>query len=368
MIITSADFWEDAPRARYQVAEAIAKKHKVYFVSANKPGLPNLKKCWIHKNFVVMVPYFPTDYRIRYRIPFINKIYQAWLFKLLEKESNDENEVVVINFDNTATEIFKYFKNVIYFCNDYNIRYFYFAAIKRYLEKSERIVAKNAKLCVATSQFLVDRLEKFNGNVLESRLGAPNVEGELFFRKNKKLKIGLVGFHLHEKRISIEIIRNLVRNPIVELYVYGRVSKKLKAVFSEYSNIKMRGVLKRSSLLNELKQISVGIAPYRLEDVNPGGTSNKLWVYLAVGKPVVMSDLPNIKKWHINDKFIYSAKTETEFVEKVVDAYRDDNEELMYSRARFALDNSWDSRIHILMNGINKSIVESRAETKCLDD
>ncbi len=355
MIFTNTDFWEDPPRARHQVAEALSKKNKVYFISANKIGLPNLTRDCVKKNLVVVIPYFPIDYRIRYRISFINRIYQAWLFRLLSEVIIDEN-IVVINFDNTATQIFDYAENVIYFCNDYNIRYYYLESIKRYFRKCERIIAEKSKLCVATSEFLINRLKKYNKNVLELRLGSPYVIGDLVFSRNGTIKIGLVGFFLHERRISVKLIRELVLNSNVELYIYGSISKKLGKIFQKYENIKVRGIVKGNSLISELKQIDVGIAPYRIEDVNPGGTPNKLWLYLAVGKPVVISNLPSIKDWHFSKKFIYTAKNDADFVAKVFDAYQDDNRELMESRAEFAKDNSWNKRIDELVNSIDEAL------------
>jgi glycosyltransferase involved in cell wall biosynthesis len=354
IILTYSDFWDDPPRARHQVAEALAKGYKVSFISANRRGRPRLDRCRVQENLEVFTPFFPIDSRIRYRIPAINYRYQAWLFPLLKREIADD-KVIVINWDYTATRVFEYYDKVVFYCNDYPIRYYYFNAIKKYLEKCEQTMAEKSLLCVATVNFLVERLRKFNENVIELRLGAPLIDGELKFTRNDTVRIGLVGF-LDARRISLSIIKGLVSRPNVELHVYGVLHPRLRKDLERYGNIRLRGILTGKLLIEDLKRIDVGIAPYRVSDVNPGGTPNKLWLYLAVGKPVVISDLPSIKDWQFHDDFVYKAKDDKDFVEKIFSAYNRDSEELMKLRADFARENSWDTRITVLLERINAAI------------
>ncbi len=356
VILTNTDFWDDPPRIRHQVAESLAKKYKVYFVSANYKGFPKLKTNSINENLTVLIPHFFIDYRIRYRISFLNLLYQNWLFKLLKKKLGNNN--IVINFDNTATSLHYYFNNSVYYCNDYNIRYYYIKCIKDYLEKCESKVASNSKICFATSKFLVDRLKIFNNTVIELRHGAPIVNEKLIFKRNSTVKVGLVGF-LGSKRLSIEIIKKLASKPNTEIYLYGLIDNFFKDSLKNIYNIKFKGVLKGSELIHDLKKVDVGIAPYRIEDVNPGGTPNKLWLYLSVGKPVVITDLPSIADWNFNDKFVYRAKNDCDFIDKVYKAYREDTEELMFARSQFAKNNSWDRRTDKLVNDIKKIISQS---------
>jgi glycosyltransferase involved in cell wall biosynthesis len=353
VILTNTDFWDDPPRARHQVAEALSKRHKVYFISTNETGSLKLRKVAVRDNLLVLVPSYPIDYRIRYRVPFINASYQRWIFRELQKETCGK-EVIVLNFDNTATCIFDYFDRVVFYCNDYNIRYYYLNSIKRYFEDCERQIASKSILCVGTAGFLVERLRKFNANVLELRLGSPTLETELRYSRNGVVKVGLVGY-LAAKRISTDIIEGLLADDRVELRVYGRIESRLTKQLSGRKNVTLRGVLRGRPLLDDLQQIDVGIAPYRIEDVNPGGTPNKLWLYLAVGKPVVISDLPSIRDWVFPEKCVYRADGGGDFVAKVHQAYREDSRELMNVRADFARQNSWDRRIDVLLERIDST-------------
>lgn len=352
MVLTNTDFWEDPPRARHQVTEALMKNYSVFFVSTNRVGMHRIKIQDVDERLKVLIPYYPIDYRIRYRIGYFNKMYQNWLFGIL-KQTLKNKKVVVINFDNTATEIFKYFENVVFFCNDFNIRYYYLGAIKRYFEECEAYIATNSKLCVATSKFLSDRLLQYNSNTVELRHGAPLVASNPSFRRNGTVRIGLVGF-VHQRRFCQETLTELISKSNVEVYIYGTVTNRLRRLFGKYKNVRIRGVLKGKALIDELMKIDVGIAPYRIEDVNLGATPNKLWLYLSVGKPVVVSDIPAIRDWKFKEKFVYRAKNNYEFTNKVFEAYKEDNEELMISRFLFAKENSWDKRIEQLLAKIEE--------------
>jgi hypothetical protein len=61
--------WEEPPRARHQVAEALAKHHPVYFVSANEQGVPGLRQEQVDSNLTVLLPSWPVCQRRRYRWP-----------------------------------------------------------------------------------------------------------------------------------------------------------------------------------------------------------------------------------------------------------------------------------------------------------
>jgi hypothetical protein len=94
-LVNTITDWNEPPRARHQLAEALSQDHQVTFVSANRFGfIPAIKTVSVSENLTVIIPHFPVDSRVRYRIPLINKIYQNWLFKRIGKEYND---YIVIN-------------------------------------------------------------------------------------------------------------------------------------------------------------------------------------------------------------------------------------------------------------------------------
>lgn len=351
-IVNTITDWYEPPRARHQVAESLSKNYKVYFVSANKIGFAKLDIIPINERMNVLLPSWPIDYRMRYRLPVINEIYQDWLFNKI-KRLLDNKDITVINFDFTATHLVNFFQRNIYFCNDYNIRYYYVSAIKSYFERCEKQVAERALCCAATSKYLVSHLKAYNSNVIEIKLGAPFIQEIPKFNRGNKIRVGIVGF-LHENRTPLNIIEKIVRDTNVELVIYGKLSDALSKAFKKYNNIKYNGVLTGNRLLEKLKNIDVGIAPYNQSDVNRGGTPNKLWIYLALGKPVVVTRLPMITDWKFDEKYAYLADDEDEFIKNVYTAYNEDTADLQIKRHQFAQENTWDKRVEGLLKYINE--------------
>src|SRR4030042_6885289 len=200
-IINTFTKWDEPPRARHQVATEISKHYDTIFISANKTGLPKLKKKTINNNLSVIYPYFPITTKIRYRVPIINELYQLWLFSKLKKQYPD---YYVINFDFTARLIYRFFTKTIFYCNDN------FTAISkrinniliyRYHLRCERTVAEKANFCIATSGILKNKILNYTDRVYEIPLGGPSIKEfdikikyEIKNRHSGYINVGLVGY------------------------------------------------------------------------------------------------------------------------------------------------------------------------------
>ncbi len=335
--------WEEAPRARHQVAEALARRYPVYFVGANQTGPRGLKRHPINSNLTVLQPSWPIHPTTRYRGPPVNELYQNWLFSKIRKMLEGKN-VCVINFDHTATQIFRYFDEVVYYCNDYHIRNYPNRLIKKYFETCEAHVAARSRFCIGTCDYLRERLSVFNKRSFEIRLGAPSSEKPPAYRRTGVIRVGLVGY-IDEKKTSLRTIDRLAAVPNVEIVVYGPVTSSMSQFLAGRRNIETKTTLRGDELLKALDEIDIGIAPYKGVDGNPGRTPNKLWLYLAAGKPCVVRDLNGISDWQFEEKFVYRATNPEDFVEKVLKAYSEDSESLALRRHEFAKQNSWDIRM-----------------------
>ena len=98
--------WSEPPRARHQLARALAKNHHVAFVSINKIGRPSISIETPEKNITVISPCWWLHGKVNMRLPIINELYQKWLYKKLIKNYAD---YVAINFDLTAVHLKIYF-------------------------------------------------------------------------------------------------------------------------------------------------------------------------------------------------------------------------------------------------------------------
>ncbi|HEX3008277.1 MAG TPA: hypothetical protein VHO90_11765, partial [Bacteroidales bacterium] len=297
-LINTITDWSEPPRARHQVTSELSKKYKVVFVNANYVGLPRLKKKVERENLTILYPTFPVNFKIRYRIPIVNELYQRWLFKKLAKEYPGYQ---MINFDFSASLIHKYFDKVIYYCNDNFTRiskrinpYF----IYKYHERCEEKVATKALFCIATSGILKEKLQAFNPKSFEIPLGGPDmkefgIKVPLIKPSGGKIKLGLVGF-IRDSNTSAEILNDLLNTGKFEISLIGPIDPVLLSKIEKKEDLKLLGILIEKALYQALNKVDIAIAPYHFNKLDFGTTPNKLLIYLALGKPAVVTHLKAI--------------------------------------------------------------------------
>jgi len=356
-LINTLTHWEEPPRARHQVAHALSKDHTVVFVAANKPGFPGITTTVIHENLVVVTPYFPVLHKIRYRIPVLNELYQNWLFKQLLKSWSD---CKVINFDFTATRIFRYFRQVYYYCNDSFAaisRHINPAFIARYHARCESIVASGAVFCIAVSAILKDNLLQYNPKSFEIPLGSPDI-GQFGIRVAEDpdhkpvIKVGLMGF-IRIYNISFNAINYLLADENISMTFIGPVEDKFLDQIEKKDKVILKGTLAGKELYEEINRLDVTIAPYspRLtSDERSGvGTGSKIYHYFAMGKPVVISYMAGLMNLDLPEGFVYIARSDEEFPELVNKAWNENSRELVRKRVDYATANTWGKRIEKFM-------------------
>ena len=365
-LINTLTHWEEPPRARHQVTHALSENHKVVFISANKKGLPHLRSEKINKNLTLVVPHFPIGHKFRYRLSFFNAIYQTWLFSKLYKTYRD---YTVLNFDFTAKRIFKYFNKVIYYCNDSfsaiskHINPYFIA---RYHKSCEEYIASHARFCIGVSPKLADNLSNFNPDSFVIPLGSPDLGNYKINYKNTpnsgvKISIVLMGI-IRRYNISVNVINLLLANNDITIALIGPVEERFIDMIEHKERLIIKGPMLGEELYKELSEYDVSIAPYvsRLtEDDNSGvGTGNKLYQYLALGKPVVISRMAGLNDIDLPNGFIYVANKEEEFPELVIKAHRENSPELIKQRIDYAKNNTWKKRMERLIGLIKENGID----------
>lgn len=348
-IINTITDWNEPPRARHQVTLALARKYRVVYIASNKIGFPELKYITHNENILVIQPYFIYDFRIRYRLPVLNELYQLWLFKKLKRKFPG---VDVINFDFTAYLIHRFFRRVYYYCNDN------FSSISRklniwpiysYHSFCERKLAGNAKFCVGTSAIITESLKKMNANSYEIPLGGPDIdefglEPLLKPSKTGPIHIGLVGF-IRNYNLSLKLINDILSQLDADITMIGPVEQEFYDNIIDKDRIKRMGILKDMPLLREVNKFDVAIAPYVDQKYSEGGIPNKLFIYLAMGKPAVVTELLSLKKMNLPENLVYLVKEEKDFPGIIKQAHLENNEKFIRQRIDFARLNTWDIRM-----------------------
>jgi hypothetical protein len=346
-LINTITAWDEPPRVRHQFAYSLAKKYPIIFVSRNKTGWFGIKISEPENNIMLIEPCFPLNYRFRYRLPFINELFQKWLYPKIFKIFP---QLIVINFDFTATQLLHYFPNSIYYCHDEyvgNTKY-RIKLIDKYIALCEKIVARNSKFCITTSMFLTNKLKAFNDATYEIPLGVSiqkiSNSNLLKVSEEGKIVLGLLGV-INERHTSLDLVNKIIMDNRFFLYLIGPIERSFVKKMNKSRNVEIVGILKGRDLVEKLMDIDIGIALYNLKSANPGTTSNKLWQYLALGKPVIISDLQNLKLDSFPEKSIYIMKDETNIAGIILLAYNENSPELMNTRIEFAKKNTWDVRV-----------------------
>jgi glycosyltransferase involved in cell wall biosynthesis len=128
-----------------------------------------------------------------------------------------------------------------------------------------------------------------------------------------------------------------------------------KNEMQQYPNIFLLGVKPYSLLPYYLSCMDVCLIPFTINKLTLAANPVKLYEYLAAGKPVVSTELPEVL---INASEVASiAKNDVDFIRKVecaVHASKDPQEKSrVLKRITFAKENSWQKRVE----GIEKVIV-----------
>jgi glycosyltransferase involved in cell wall biosynthesis len=79
----------------------------------------------------------------------------------------------------------------------------------------------------------------------------------------------------------------------------------------------------------------------------------KLHEYLACGKPVVATPLPNLREFA---DVLYFAEDTSQWVQAIEQALGETNPELRTRRQSVARENSWDSRVHTIIRLFDKNL------------
>lgn len=344
LVYTTVTTWNEPPRARHQVTNELKQDGVVYFVERNKVGKPRIELQQVEENVVVITPYFPMLYKVRYRTPGINEYYHRWLLKKINDLQIDFE--MVISFDYTAPAINEFFDNVIFYCADDNVGFGNFNPffINRYHTRTEQKVAEKARACIVTSDYMGIKIGNYNSNTHVIPLGAPQIdyENNLFNenRKNELPTLGIVGYL--DYNLDMTLLYNLLE--LFPVIFIGPISDANRKKLAKYKNAEFVGPKTGKDLYDCLSRADVCVAPYEVSRLNKGATPNKLWLYLALGKPAVVTNMPNIRSWEFEDKLVYKCDNDN-FINCCIQAYKDDTYELALRRVEVARNNSWKNRV-----------------------
>lgn len=221
--------------------------------------------------------------------------------------------------------------------------------------REEDLLINEADLIMTTSRILDEKIRK------KGRLPVliPNAADFDYFSKlipNDSLK------HLNKPIIGYYgAISDWFDNELVEYlaekrrdwefvligHTFGSDISKLKKM----SNVHFLGEKPYVELTKYLYWFDVCIIPFKLNRLTEATNPVKFFEYISSGKKVVSVQLPELAPY---SEFLYMAKGNKEFLEKIEGALGENDSELIHERMKIAKENTWEKRYEDIWKEIKK--------------
>ncbi|WP_060666662.1 glycosyltransferase family protein [Bacillus sp. CHD6a] len=135
--------------------------------------------------------------------------------------------------------------------------------------------------------------------------------------------------------------------PTIQIILIGiEFDKKFR--LHDIPNITYLGHLPHDQLALHLSTFSVCLIPFKVNSITLATNPVKMYEYLATGKPVVSTNLPECRKY---EEVISIASSHLEFIAKVKNYLKTPGDETL--RRHIALSNTWEHRCNSILSLID---------------
>lgn len=231
---------------------------------------------------------------------------------------------------------------------------------RKQISKFEEIIIKKADIVFTVSEKLLEKAKGLNKNSYRLLDGTvPDVF--LQFSQDlppdmKEIKKPILGYlGTTTDRVDSDLIKfTATQLPHSSIVFVGPVNNKLIDIsdLRQIKNIYFLGEKRYEELGLYARNFDLCILPYRYElclNIFP----TKIFDYLATGKPIVSTALPEIDKFK---DCIKIANSKEEFVDFIKEALGGENPELSTKRLQLAAENSWLKRTDEIIGVIGRTL------------
>jgi Glycosyl transferases group 1 len=361
-VICFGEDWNRHPGSAQDIMERLSETHKVLWIDSLGLRPPKFTmedgkrivvkiRNWlkgstsVQKSLVVFTPLVLPFYGSRIVRMINNLILRISIRHLMKK--HDLSEPILWVSCPAAEGVIGYLgeKKCIYYCAD---EHSVFPGLSNEVVSTleERLFQK-ADTVIVTSKNLYDRKKGFNSNIHYIPHG---VDFELFSKAAKadtlipedirEIKKPIIGFYgLIQDLIDFELIRYVAKTrPDWSLVLIGPTIFDAGELPSE-KNIYFLGRRNREELPNYVKGFDVCMIPYKLVDRTIYANPLKLRQYLASGKPIVSTALPEVFNYaHL----VKIAANKEEYVNHIATLLKHDPPKDGQKRMEAVRGESWD--------------------------
>jgi glycosyltransferase involved in cell wall biosynthesis len=216
------------------------------------------------------------------------------------------------------------------------------------LLRSEAELVKGADLVFVQSTAFGDRFRHLNARIFEFPGGVslerfdPQTVRELppEVGNLRRPIIGYVGgLHQH---LDIELLQRVARElPVASLVLVGPILAAVDKLRAE-PNVHFLGPRSPAALPSLIASFDVGLIPYLRSPYTDTVYPAKLFEYLAMGRPVVATDLPELRKLQLPESALRIGTDPTTFIAAIRDALSDTGADKAQLRRELAQPHDWD--------------------------
>lgn len=261
-------------------------------------------------------------------------------------------------------------KLVCYDCIDEHTGFAATTKRKNIIHLLEQRILDKADLVFTTAKSLYDRKKRYNLNTyLTPNVGDISLFMKTLLRETKvanellKIKKPIIGFlGAINFKIDWELIKYIARfHPEWSLVMIGPIDKFSIAQLKSLNNVYFLGKKEVNVLPNYIKGFDVCMIPYLINEYTKSVFPLKFHEYMASGKPIVTTDLPELRAYK---DVINIAKEYSTFERGITRALNENNKDLVEKRVEMAKQNSWEKKIEVMIGLIQGMLKETDAKRK----
>jgi len=233
---------------------------------------------------------------------------------------------------------------------------------------SEQRLLAQADLVFTSSAYLHKRAVAYNSNVhlvpagvnLDRFPELPDDIGRVSAELAAISTPRICYFGQIDDRLDQDLIGRVARSmPDGSLVLLGVIRTDISALL-QMSNVHWLGSKPHLALASYLAGMDVFIMPYQLNDYTRAIYPAKLHECLAIGKPLVTTDLPEVRPFrHV----VRIARDADEFLQRVFEALAEDDQAIRAQRRLVAEANSWQARYGIIIEKLVKCLAAKEQAT-----
>jgi glycosyltransferase involved in cell wall biosynthesis len=239
---------------------------------------------------------------------------------------------------------------------------------QRVVQEEGRILARADVVTTTSRQLYAQKRGKNKNTHLVLNAGDTQIFGRSVRKSSippsvadlKKPVIGSVGA-LDAYKVDFDLIRLVAQaRPQWQFVLVGRpvLNRRDSALLrlKEMSNVHWLGAVDREDVPEYVAGFDVCMIPYRMNRYNKASFPLKFWEFMATGKPIVVTGLPELKEYNALIGYATNVKS---FIAEVEKALKEDKAGSA-ERKVLARQHSWEKRAGELMRLMEGALVKLR--------